>query len=100
MCLVKPIPGRAWRRPTSTRRNSSGKKPFNFGGTLYAAGKSGEALAIYRRLASSRPDDSDALNDVAYMLCETGGNLDEALKFAQLAVQKSPEQTGYVDTLG
>jgi len=34
------------------------------------------------------------------MLCETGGNLDEALKFAQLAVQKSPEQTGYVDTLG
>ena len=72
---------------------------FYLAGALQQSGKSSEALAIYRQLASSRPDDVDALNDFAYMLCETGGNLDEALKSAQRAVQKAPERPGITDTL-
>jgi predicted Zn-dependent protease len=40
------------------------------------------------------------LNNIAYSLAETGGNLDEALRLAQHALQKKPGHPTLTDTLG
>src|SRR5205823_5319041 len=61
--------------------------------------KSNDAMAVYRDLASKRPDDPDALNDLAFTICEAGGSPDEAIKLAQTALRKAPENTGFLDTL-
>jgi tetratricopeptide (TPR) repeat protein len=42
-----------------------------------------------------------AANNLAWLYATTGkGNLDEAVRLAQGAVQKSPNVSGFVDTLG
>ena len=42
-----------------------------------------------------------AANNLAFLYTETGkGNLDEALRLSQGAVQKNPNMAGFVDTLG
>jgi tetratricopeptide (TPR) repeat protein len=41
-----------------------------------------------------------ALNNLAYYMAENGGDLDQALTFAQRARQKLPHQLGVADTLG
>jgi predicted Zn-dependent protease len=40
------------------------------------------------------------MNNLAYLIVETGGSLMEAQKLAQTAVQKEPRQYGFMDTLG
>jgi tetratricopeptide (TPR) repeat protein len=67
---------------------------------LQAAGHKPEALATYRRLLQLNADDAVANNAVAYLVTETGGNLDEALKLAQKALQLNPKQPNFSDTLG
>jgi predicted Zn-dependent protease len=47
-----------------------------------------------------QPDDARVLNNLAYLMVETNGDLDEALRLAQRAVQKVPGQPVFVDTLG
>ncbi len=58
------------------------------------------AIELYRKVAEARPDDAQASNNLAYLLAEYGGNADEALKYAQRAVQLVPQQPAYSDTLG
>jgi tetratricopeptide (TPR) repeat protein len=70
------------------------------GETLQAAGRIPEALATYRRLLQLNAEDAVANNAIAYLVAETGGNLDEALKLAQKALQLSPKQPNFSDTLG
>ena len=70
------------------------------GETLQTAGRKPEALETYRRLLQLNGDDAVANNAVAYLVTETGGNLDEALKLAQKALQLSPKQPNFSDTLG
>src|SRR5262249_40158431 len=41
-----------------------------------------------------------ALNNLAYLLAESGGDLDEALQLAQRAQQKQPGNLNLTDTLG
>ena len=41
-----------------------------------------------------------AMNNLAYMEAESGGNLDEALRLITLASQKLPQQANLTDTLG
>src|SRR5262249_5179018 len=50
----------------------------------------------------SRPNDSIAMNNLAYALTETGDakDLDSALQFAQRALQISPNEPDFRDTLG
>jgi tetratricopeptide (TPR) repeat protein len=67
---------------------------------LQAAGRKPEALGTYRRLLELNAEDAIANNAVAYLVTETGGNLDEALKLAQKALQLSPKQPNFSDTLG
>jgi predicted Zn-dependent protease len=41
-----------------------------------------------------------ASNNLAWILCETGGSLDEALGLAQTAKEQLPDSTNVSDTLG
>jgi tetratricopeptide (TPR) repeat protein len=67
---------------------------------LARAGRRSEATAVYQTILKTHPNDATALNNTAYFLCDSGGNLDEALKLAQTAVQKAPDQPAFADTLG
>src|SRR5207248_871255 len=40
------------------------------------------------------------MNNLAFVIVDSGGNLDEALSLAQKALQKWPQQPNLVDTLG
>jgi tetratricopeptide (TPR) repeat protein len=59
-----------------------------------------EAKQVVRRTLAQRPDDPDAMNNLAYLLAQTGDSLDEALKLARKAVAKAPNNPSYLDTLG
>ena len=67
---------------------------------LQAAGRQEEAIQQFRRALQAHADDSRLLNSLAAALVETNGSLDEALRMAQRAVQKSPRQAQFIDTLG
>jgi tetratricopeptide (TPR) repeat protein len=67
---------------------------------LATAGQSAEAVALYQKVLSLHPDHAVAMNNLAFLLSETGGNMDEALKLAQRAVQKAPGNALFADTAG
>jgi tetratricopeptide (TPR) repeat protein len=67
---------------------------------LYQAGNQrGQARLEARRAFQLRPDDPAAMNNLAWALADTGGNLVEALKLARQATDKSPNVPYYADTL-
>jgi tetratricopeptide (TPR) repeat protein len=68
--------------------------------TYAHAGRTAEAIQSYRNALKRQPDNPILLNDMAYFLAENGGNLDEALKMSQLAVQKLSNSPIASDTLG
>ena len=47
-----------------------------------------------------RKDFAPAANNVAWVLAEHGGNIDEALNWAQVAKEKMPQDPSIMDTLG
>src|SRR4029077_12150610 len=55
------------------------------GNALQAAGKPDEALACYRSLAKLSPNDPTVLNNLAFLISETGKDLDDALHLIQEA---------------
>jgi tetratricopeptide (TPR) repeat protein len=59
-----------------------------------------EAKQVVRRALAQRPDDTDAMNNLAFLLAQTGDSLDEAVKLARQAVSKAPNNPAYLDTLG
>lgn len=67
---------------------------------LEMANRKQEAKAIARRDLARRPDAPDAMNNLAFLLAETGDSLDEALKLARQAVSKEPNNAAFLDTLG
>jgi tetratricopeptide (TPR) repeat protein len=67
---------------------------------LAQAGRRPEALVVYQNILKVHPNDPTVLNNTAYFLCDSGGNLDDALRLAQSAVQKVPDQPSFADTLG
>jgi tetratricopeptide (TPR) repeat protein len=59
------------------------------------------AVENYRKALEKDPNAVVAANNLAWLYAETGkGTLDEALRLAQSAVQKSPSMAGFIDTLG
>jgi tetratricopeptide (TPR) repeat protein len=64
------------------------------------SGRSPQALEKYRAALQIAPDNATLLNNVAYLLADTGGSLDEALKYARRALQIDSKQPRYSDTLG
>ena len=55
----------------------------------------------YRKALEKDPNSVIAANNLAWLYAVTGkGNLDEAVRLAQGAVQKNPNVAGFIDTLG
>ena len=67
---------------------------------LENAGNHAEARKLYQESISKNQNDPEALNNLAYLLAETGGNLDEALTLATRAKQKMPNLLEISDTIG
>ena len=81
------------------------KKPsasvYTLLGMLEEARNNGaEAEKNYRKALEITPDTPIAANNLAWLIAETNGNLDEALTLAQNAVRKNPNSAGFYDTLG
>ena len=76
--------------------------PYTLIGMLEHQRKHYDAAAEnYRKALEKDPNAVYAANNLAFLYTETGkGNLDEALRLAQGAVQKNPNMAGFVDTLG
>jgi tetratricopeptide (TPR) repeat protein len=59
------------------------------------------AIDNYRKALSLDPNATFAANNLAWLYAIHGkGNLDEAVRLAQSAVQANPEVSSFVDTLG
>jgi len=70
-------------------------------GIVYESRNDREAAKIqYREALNIDPNSLVAANNLAYILAETGSNLDEALKLAQMAAKQRPEMPNLRDTLG
>ena len=67
---------------------------------LDSIGQPAEARTSYDQVLKIEPDNAIALNNLAYMIAETGGDLDQALTLAQRAKQKMPQDLNIADTLG
>jgi len=73
---------------------------LTLGKALSRAGRANEAKAQFQAVLTAHPDDPAALNEMAYFLSQNGGDLDEALRLGQRALQKTPGQPSYSDTIG
>jgi len=63
-------------------------------------GSNAEALENFRKLIESNTANAQALNNFAYLLAEHANKPEEALKYAEKAVESAPNNPDYVDTLG
>jgi tetratricopeptide (TPR) repeat protein len=63
-------------------------------------GRDDQAENYYRKALEIREDFVPAANNLAWHILKTGGNIDEALKFAQIAKENAPKSAGVMDTLG
>jgi len=70
------------------------------GMVLNSEGKIDAANKEYRKVLTLSPKHPLAANNLAANLADGGGNLDEALKFAQIAREAVPEDPSVGDTLG
>ncbi|HEY0427467.1 MAG TPA: tetratricopeptide repeat protein [Pyrinomonadaceae bacterium] len=61
---------------------------------------SSEAEKHYRKALEIAPDATIAANNLAWLITETGGNLDEALMLSQAVVKRTANNAGFYDTLG
>jgi len=59
-----------------------------------------EAERSYRRALELSPNSPIAANNLAWLIAENQGNLDEALQLASASVNRNPEVAGFYDTLG
>jgi tetratricopeptide (TPR) repeat protein len=67
---------------------------------LDAAGRWSEARQAYEVVIKLQPNNGVALNNLAFLLSEHGGDLDDALTKAQRAKQMLPDLNEVSDTLG
>jgi tetratricopeptide (TPR) repeat protein len=70
------------------------------GGTLILLGRKAEALESYRRALALSPRNAAVMNATAYLIAETGGDLDEALRLSQDSQRMDASQPDFTDTLG
>jgi tetratricopeptide (TPR) repeat protein len=68
--------------------------------TLEAAGRKAEVRPVYEQIIKLAPDNAVALNNMAFLLAESGQDLDQALTYAQRAKQQMPNNLDVADTLG
>jgi tetratricopeptide (TPR) repeat protein len=68
--------------------------------TLDGAGRRAEAKQVYEATLKIQPDNGVVLNNLAFLLAESGGDLDDALTKATRARQLLPSLYEVSDTLG
>jgi tetratricopeptide (TPR) repeat protein len=70
-------------------------------GSIYDLQGEGEkAEAYYRKALGIKRDFGPAANNLAWNLAERGGNIDDALTYAQIAKAQMPDSAAVMDTLG
>jgi tetratricopeptide (TPR) repeat protein len=70
-------------------------------GTIYdLKGDAKKAETYYRKALEIKKDFGPAANNLAWNLAQRGGNIDEALTFAQIAKEQLPNIPAVMDTLG
>ena len=67
---------------------------------LDGSGKKEEAERAYRATLQLDPDDAVAMNNLAFLLAERGGDLDQALALANRAAELIPGDADMIDTAG
>jgi tetratricopeptide (TPR) repeat protein len=67
---------------------------------LARAGQMDEARKLYQGVVKTHPENAPALNNAAFFLADTAGDLDEALRLATNALAKNPGQPSFSDTIG
>lgn len=70
------------------------------GHLYFRTGRINEAVQILQYALKINPDNHNARNSLAYVLAESGSNLNQALDIALKAVQVDPGNYIYQDTLG
>lgn len=73
---------------------------YRLAGVYYQAGRRGESEQALRRVLEIDPDNSDALNDLGYLLAEDGRDLEAARRMTERAVRQEPANAAFVDSLG
>ena len=68
--------------------------------TLDGAGRRDEAKRAYENVIKLNPNNAIALNNLAFLMAETGDDLNQALTYAQRAKQRLPQLDEVSDTLG
>jgi tetratricopeptide (TPR) repeat protein len=89
----------SWRKASELDPNLIGPL-LNRATTLDALKRRAEARPLYEQILKIQPDQTIALNNLAYLMAEEGGELDAALTLAQRAKQKAPNDPMISDTLG
>jgi tetratricopeptide (TPR) repeat protein len=90
----------------ATYQNASRNNPrdpnfYILSGELYEAKPDWDkAKQAYQKALEINPQDSIASNNLAYLMIQTGGNLDVALSLAQTARRSDPGNSNAADTLG
>jgi tetratricopeptide (TPR) repeat protein len=82
---LNPKDGRAWAFLASAQQD---------GGLME------EAKANYKRALDLYPKHSVLMNNLAYLIADTGGNLDDALKYSQESLHLQPGNANFADTVG
>lgn len=93
----------ARRQLTSILASSNGEnsKAEQWLGMVEASsGNQTAAIQHFRKVIGSQPDNAIALNNLAYLLSESGDQTQEPLKYAQRAVELDPKNPEFEDTLG
>lgn len=70
------------------------------GATLDELGRTNEAAAVFQEALQHHPRADMVMNYLAYMWAVANVRLDEAAKWARLAVKQRPHNGAYLDTLG
>jgi predicted Zn-dependent protease len=73
---------------------------IELGSFLLSGGKKPEALDVFRKCLALNPDQPAILNNVAYLIADTGGDTKEALELARKGLQKAPNDPHLTDTVG
>jgi len=89
-----------WYREAQQLSPKDSFSAFALASALAKAGRTAEAKTQYQSLLKLYPDNWAAMNNLAFLLSNTGGDLDEALRLAQHAIQKVPGQPNFSDTVG
>ncbi|MGE3465726.1 MAG: tetratricopeptide repeat protein [Pyrinomonadaceae bacterium] len=85
---------------TVIEKRPSGQAYTMLGILEEARGNTAEAETSYRKALEIAPEAAIAANNLAWLIAENQGNLDEALRLATGAVSKNQSVAGFYDTLG